>query len=107
MDSRMKTRLSALSVTIMLAACSPKSVDDLVADAQRFAQSGQKDAAIIELKNAVAQQPNSHAVRTLLGKLYFETGQLDAADKERPTTTGAGSNSRQCTACCSRMWTGS
>ena len=82
MDSKLRIKLSALSVSLILAACTPKSVDDLVADAQRFADSGQNDAAIIELKNAVAQDPGSASTRAFLGKLYFETGQLDAADKE-------------------------
>lgn len=82
--------VSALAVS--LAACGQKTPEESIASANQFIQSGKSDAAIIELKNAVKQSPEDAAVRTMLGKLYFETGQLGAAEKELTKARELGGN---------------
>ncbi len=54
----------------------------LIADAKRYEESGDHNAAIIQLKNALQQQPDNAEARYLLGAIYNETGDLQSAEKE-------------------------
>ncbi|TCV82398.1 XrtA/PEP-CTERM system TPR-repeat protein PrsT [Sulfurirhabdus autotrophica] len=51
-------------------------------EAQTLYKSGQSKAAIIQLKNALQKNAENGDARYLLGKIYNETGDLSAAEKE-------------------------
>jgi putative PEP-CTERM system TPR-repeat lipoprotein len=91
MPNRFCTTLSSLplqlalacSLATSLAACSrTPPVDELVADARRYRDQNNPKAAIIQLKNAVQQQPDNPAARLMLGQLYLDTGDMASAEKE-------------------------
>ncbi len=50
--------------------------------AQQLIKENDRRAAIIELRNALQEQPNSIDARLLLGELYYQDGNLPAAEKE-------------------------
>jgi len=72
---------AAILVTTMVG-CGKKTSEESVATAKAFIQSGQLDAAIIELKNAVQNAPEVPSTRLLLGQLNFRAGRLVTAEKE-------------------------
>ena len=55
---------------------------EYVDNAQRYLDDGRSKAAIIELKNALKIDGNSAEARWLLGKVYFDQGDMPGADKE-------------------------
>lgn len=59
-----------------------QSTATLVAEAQAYQQKGDKKAALIQLKNAVANSPEDGQVRLLLASLYLDMGDAVSADKE-------------------------
>jgi putative PEP-CTERM system TPR-repeat lipoprotein len=66
-----------------LAACSrDQSTATLLAEAKDYQQKGDKKAALIQLKNAVAKSPEDAEARIQLGALYLEMGDIVSADKE-------------------------
>ncbi|MGB9989780.1 XrtA/PEP-CTERM system TPR-repeat protein PrsT [Pseudoduganella rhizocola] len=78
-----RTILPALPLLLALSACHREApADSLLADARRFRAQGDHRAAIIQLKNAVQQQPKDAAARRLLGEVYLESGDVLAAEKE-------------------------
>jgi putative PEP-CTERM system TPR-repeat lipoprotein len=81
-NNKFSSLFIASALALSLAACGQKTSEESVASANQFVQAGKLDAAIIELKNAVKLAPEDAAVRTMLGKLYFEAGQLAPAEKE-------------------------
>ncbi len=75
--------LSALPLLLSLGACHrPQAADELMADARRYRDQGDAKAAIIQLKNAVQQQPDHAGARLLLGQMYIEGGDMLSAEKE-------------------------
>lgn len=65
-----RTIVPALPLLLALAACHRETpADNLLADARRFRAQGDHRAAIIQLKNAVQQQPKNAAARQLLGEV--------------------------------------
>ncbi|MBK4734311.1 XrtA/PEP-CTERM system TPR-repeat protein PrsT [Noviherbaspirillum pedocola] len=85
-----KRKLAAMAAAISgimllsggLASCSRQSPDALVAEAAKYRQKGDEKAAIIQLKNALQQNPNDGNARYLLGVIYNETGDPLSAEKE-------------------------
>jgi putative PEP-CTERM system TPR-repeat lipoprotein len=65
-----------------LASCSRQSPEALVAEAAKYRQKGDEKAAVIQLKNALQQNPNDANARYLLGVIYNETGDPLSAEKE-------------------------
>ncbi len=78
----MKTRLLALTVAALLAACSSRTEEQLLAAATK--RLAEKDAAgaSIELKNLLQQNPENPRARHLLGKALLEAGDLAGAEIE-------------------------
>jgi putative PEP-CTERM system TPR-repeat lipoprotein len=67
----------------LLVGCDHKaSTDELVSRAEQFITRGDYRSATIELKNAVAADTENARARWLLGKVYFESGELEGAAKE-------------------------
>lgn len=66
---------------LLLSGCGA-SPDEMIASARGFIAEGDYPAAVIQLKN-VLQEEGSHAeARFLLGKIYFERGEMVNAEKE-------------------------
>jgi putative PEP-CTERM system TPR-repeat lipoprotein len=66
-----------------LTACNRgESTATLLAEAKDYQQKGDRKAALIQLKNAVAQSPDDAEARIQLGALHLEMGDTVSADKE-------------------------
>ncbi|HDZ78537.1 MAG TPA: PEP-CTERM system TPR-repeat protein PrsT, partial [Gammaproteobacteria bacterium] len=71
------------SGTGLLYGCSSDDTDaQYLANAQEYFDAGKMNAAAIELKNVLKENPDNPRARLLLGKLHIETGDLAAAEKE-------------------------
>lgn len=76
-------KLAGLSLfTLSLMACSGKSAEEYIQEAQTYVEQGDNRAAIVELKNAVQQNPNLASARFELGKIYIAEKEFDSAEKE-------------------------
>ena len=78
---------AAISAAVLLGAglsgCkSNMSTPELLVEAQQYQRLGDNKAALIQLKNAVAQSPEDGEARLRLGTLHFEMGDMVSADKE-------------------------
>lgn len=83
--------LCLLGCFCMLLACGEDlTSEDHLNKAKSFLEVSNNAAAVIELKNALKKDVNNSRARTLLGKLYFETGDYEAADKELSRGLSAG-----------------
>ncbi len=89
-DIQKKYRLSCLKIIIVstviilgLAACGEtKDAETLISEALEFQKKGDNNAAIIQLKNAVQQEPKNAQARFLLGTALLEKRDFLAAEKE-------------------------
>ena len=75
------TLASAMLVAVLLGGCSDKP-EALVASAKESLAKNDRNAAIIQLKNALQENPDIGEARFLLGKSLLETGDMAAAEKE-------------------------
>ncbi|KVW96876.1 XrtA/PEP-CTERM system TPR-repeat protein PrsT [Thiobacillus denitrificans] len=66
----------------LLTACSGEDSATLVAEARAMAAAGDYKAAMIQLKNAVAEDDKNPEARYELGKLYLDQNDLASAEKE-------------------------
>ena len=66
----------------LLTACGGQDSATLVTEARAMAAAGDYKAAIIQLKNAVAEDDKNPEARYELGKLYLEQSDLASAEKE-------------------------
>lgn len=78
-----KARILLLSAIMLVTGCGG-SVDDThrVERAKEFLDQGKLQAAAIELKNAVQQNPNNLEARHLLGVAHLRAGDDEGAEKE-------------------------
>ncbi|MBW8191611.1 PEP-CTERM system TPR-repeat protein PrsT [Neiella marina] len=68
---------------LTLAACgAEKTSEQYLASAQQYLASGDKNAAVIELKNSLRQAPTNIVARQALGDIYYEQGAFEFAEKE-------------------------
>lgn len=76
--------LLGLLVAATFAACQDAHAPaaTLLADAVKYRQAGQFNAATLVLKNLTEQAPNDGAARVLLAAVYLDTGDALSADKE-------------------------
>ncbi len=84
-NSRKKISLLNLMIVVALSitACgNTKDTETLIAEAKQYQQSGDDNSAIIQLKNAIQQEPNNREARFLIGVSYTETGDALSAEKE-------------------------
>ncbi|WP_258192177.1 XrtA/PEP-CTERM system TPR-repeat protein PrsT [Nitrosospira multiformis] len=82
-----KTGLTLAIAAALTAGCMQgcNKVEDpakLMADAKRYEEKGDHKAAIIQLKNALQQNPEDPEARYLLGTIYNKTGDFQSAEKE-------------------------
>jgi putative PEP-CTERM system TPR-repeat lipoprotein len=71
-----------ISSAAVLTGCHHASTESLLADARQYAQKGDHKAALIQLKNAVANSPDAPAARLALADEYSVTGDMVSAEKE-------------------------
>ncbi|MCA8928893.1 MAG: PEP-CTERM system TPR-repeat protein PrsT [Alphaproteobacteria bacterium] len=72
-----------LSATVSMSALADQGrSQDYYKDALEWLQKGDGRAALIQLRNAVKEDPDNFNARLLLGRLYLETGNLPSALKE-------------------------
>ncbi len=78
------TRLFLVAVFAALLSSPALAVttDQFVDRAQEFYERGELQASVIELKNALQQNPDSAAARLLLGRVYLEAFDPASAEKE-------------------------
>ena len=72
-----------------------KTADELLADATQYEQKGDQKAALIQLKNAVAQNPENAQARLRLGTLHLELGDAPSAEKELRKAVSLGTSAGQ------------
>ena len=77
-----RSSVAVLLLTALLSGCSEKSMESHLADARNYVSEQQPDAAIVEYKNAIQKSPNAAVPRFELGKLYLQTNNFVAAEKE-------------------------
>lgn len=66
-----------------LTACgSGQDVQALISEAKAYQKKGEPKAAIIQLKNVLQKNPDAMEARSLLGVIYYETGDIRSAEKE-------------------------
>lgn len=95
MQRTVKGAVAIVFMGIMLSGCGQKSADEFIATAQTYMQENNNEAAIIELKNAIAAAPNNPEPRLLISSLYIETGELQAAEKELNQALANGADPNQ------------
>lgn len=80
----MKLSKIALSLTLAtaLVACGQKSTEELLQSAQSYTSQNNLNAAVVELKSAVQQEPQNAAVRVALARVYLKAGDGINAAKE-------------------------
>lgn len=69
-------------IVILLNACSPKTTEEYLQEAALLQQQGKFQNAVIELKNALMNNPSSQKARVRLGNLYYLSSQFSNAEKE-------------------------
>ena len=82
------TAVSALCV-LLLAACGD-SPETMVASAKEYLAKNDRNAASIQLKNALQKNPGFGEARFLLGKINFDSGDYAGAEKELRRAMDAG-----------------
>ena len=84
MQRQTSYRQSALAVALsalLLTACG-QSPEQMVTSAKEYLAKNDRNAAIIQLKNALQENPNLAEARLLLGKSQLQVGDIAAAEKE-------------------------
>jgi len=74
--------ISALMLSLLLAACGGDSQESLLASSKAYLSKSDTKAAVIQLKNALQQNPNLAAARLLLGSALLESGDIAGAELE-------------------------
>ena len=78
-----KTTLLASAIMLaLLSGCGSKDATEHYSDALSFIQNKQYNAAVIELKSAVQQEPENAEYRLALGLLQLQIGDSISAEKE-------------------------
>lgn len=75
-------RTAVALVAGLMCAASPAHAANSVDQARQYFEAGDQKAAVIELKNALQQDPGNATARLLLGKLYLKGKDGPAAEKE-------------------------
>jgi putative PEP-CTERM system TPR-repeat lipoprotein len=81
--SRNKLTASILIAILGLSACSEqKTSEQYITSSQQLIENNKIGEAVVELKNAVVNDPSNAKIRYLLGSAYIEEGNYIAAEKE-------------------------
>lgn len=74
--------ISALLLAMILGACGGESPESLISSSKEFLAKKDTKAAVIQLKNALQQNPNLAEARFLLGSALLESGDVTGAELE-------------------------
>jgi putative PEP-CTERM system TPR-repeat lipoprotein len=91
--SRLITFLSCLTLVLLLAGCAEDdklSAAEHSTRAEQLLSEGDLNAAIIEIKNALRDDPKNPDVRWLAGQIYLANGQSAAAEQQFTTALELG-----------------
>lgn len=77
-----KTIVSTLLAALILASCGGDSPEALLSSAKEYMAKNDNKAAVIQLKNALQNDPNLAEARFLLGKALLESGNASSASVE-------------------------
>lgn len=80
--SKFPKTLSTLLLTLILSACGGDSPESMIASSKDFLAKNDSKAAVIQLKNALQQNPNLAEARFLLGSALLENGDPAGAEVE-------------------------
>lgn len=80
--STFKLIATSVLAACLLAACGGQGFDSLMGSAKTLLAKGDSKAAIIQLKNALQQNPDAAEARYLLGKAFFDAGDSRSAEVE-------------------------
>ena len=86
---------SALVVASLSACKNKEDTPSLIAQAKQFQQQGDNKAAVIQLKNAVANSPENAEARLLLAHVYLDNGDPVSAEKEIRKAISLGASADQ------------
>ncbi len=67
---------------LLLLGCGQKTSEEHLEVARQYIEQKKMDSAIVELKNAIQQNPRSAEARYELGRVYFLTKRYESAEKE-------------------------
>ncbi|MCP5243580.1 MAG: PEP-CTERM system TPR-repeat protein PrsT [Burkholderiales bacterium] len=80
---KIKSVLICALIILGLTACGEtKDAETLIAEATEYQKKGDVNAAVIQLKNAIQQEPNNAEARLLLGTIYQQHDDPLSAEKE-------------------------
>ncbi len=82
MRNRHLLQTTVLACLLALAGCGGQSEAELLASAKDYLKKNDPKAAVIQLKNALQQQPSSGEARFLLGQALLESGDAAGAEVE-------------------------
>lgn len=74
-----QSTVSSLLLALLLNACGSDSTDSLLASSRDYLAKNDSKAAVIQLKNALQQNPNLGEARFLLGSALLESGDVTGA----------------------------
>ncbi|SER15947.1 putative PEP-CTERM system TPR-repeat lipoprotein [Nitrosomonas sp. Nm51] len=81
--NNIKSALVCALIILGLTACGEtKDAETLIAEATEYQKKGDVNAAIIQFKNAIRQEPNNAKARFLLGAIYQQRNDPLSAEKE-------------------------
>lgn len=79
-------------ILLTLIACNDITVEEHLTKAKSYLDNNETSPAVIELKNAIQQDPGLSEPRQLLGQIYLQNGQFASAEKEFSRATRNGAN---------------
>ena len=79
--AKQSLRVLSLAVALTLAACAPKG-EKLYARAEASLAKGDSNAAVIDLKNLLQDEPDNAKARALLGTAFVNSGQIALGEVE-------------------------
>lgn len=96
----------AVATLVMLTACGETDLtaEEHIQRAQELRLEGDFQAAVLELKNALQQQPDNPSARFMLGEVYLRTGDGTSAEKEFERAVEAGMNAAAVQMPLARAW---
>lgn len=90
--TKKRVLITLLSTILMTTGCGKETPQEHISNAQQAIAKHDNKAAIIELKNALQQEPNNAEARALLGSAYVDFGDALSAEKELRQATRLGGN---------------